>query len=98
MGGEDSHRVQRGAGLHRGAAADFAHPTRAAAQNLGGREFLMEMTATQDTRALVEQVFRHESGRIIATLIRLAGSFDLAQEAMQDAFAAALATWPQHGV
>jgi RNA polymerase sigma-70 factor, ECF subfamily len=51
-----------------------------------------------DARAAVEAVFRQESGRIIATLIRIAGSFDRAEEAMQDAFASALATWPARGI
>ena len=46
----------------------------------------------------VESVFRRESGRIIASLIRVSGSFDLAEEAMQDAFTAALAHWPMKGV
>jgi RNA polymerase sigma-70 factor (ECF subfamily) len=46
----------------------------------------------------VESVFREESGRIIATLIRLSGSFDRAEEAMQEAFASALATWPWKGI
>jgi RNA polymerase sigma-70 factor (ECF subfamily) len=45
-------------------------------------------------REAVEAVFRRESGRIIAGLIRISGSFDLAEEAMQDAFAAALEHWP----
>lgn len=47
---------------------------------------------------VVESVFRQESGRIIAGLIRISGSFDLAEEAMQDALAAALTHWPQRGV
>jgi RNA polymerase sigma-70 factor (ECF subfamily) len=51
-----------------------------------------------DARATAESVFREQAGRIIATLIRLSGSFDLAEEAMQDAFASALATWPESGV
>jgi RNA polymerase sigma-70 factor (ECF subfamily) len=51
-----------------------------------------------DARTAVESVFREESGRIIATLIRIAGSFDRAEEAMQDAFASALATWPERGI
>jgi len=46
----------------------------------------------------VESVFREESGRILATLIRVAGSFDRAEEAMHDAFASALATWPSRGI
>jgi RNA polymerase sigma-70 factor, ECF subfamily len=50
-----------------------------------------------DVRAIAESVFREESGRIIATLIRLTGSFDIAEEAMQEAFASALATWPEKG-
>src|SRR5215472_11781326 len=50
------------------------------------------------TQSAVEAAFRQESGRIIATLIRIAGSFDLAEEAMQEAFASALATWPAKGI
>jgi RNA polymerase sigma-70 factor (ECF subfamily) len=49
-------------------------------------------------KTAAESVFREESGRIIATLIRISGSFDWAEEAMQDAFASALATWPEKGV
>jgi RNA polymerase sigma-70 factor, ECF subfamily len=51
-----------------------------------------------DLREVVESVFRQESARIIAGLIRVSGSFDLAEEAMQDSFAAALARWPEQGV
>jgi len=50
------------------------------------------------TRQVVERVFREESGRILATLIRALGDFDLAQEAMQDAFTVALGRWPVDGV
>jgi RNA polymerase sigma-70 factor (ECF subfamily) len=46
-----------------------------------------------DLRATIEAVFRRESGRIIAGLIRVSRSFELAEEAMQDAFAAALIHW-----
>ena len=46
-----------------------------------------------DLHATIESVFRNESGRIIAGLIRVSGSFDLAEEAMQDAFAAAVLHW-----
>jgi RNA polymerase sigma-70 factor (ECF subfamily) len=48
--------------------------------------------------SIVEAVFREESGRIIASLIRISGSFDLAEEAMQEAFASALEHWPRRGV
>ena len=51
-----------------------------------------------DARTTAEAVFRQESGRIIATLIRISGSFDRAEEAMQEAFAAALASWPASGI
>jgi RNA polymerase sigma-70 factor (ECF subfamily) len=50
-----------------------------------------------DAKTIAEAVFREESGRIIASLIRRSGSFDLAEEAVQDAFAAALVNWPAHG-
>ena len=46
----------------------------------------------------IERIFREESGRILATLIRLLGSFDLAEEAMQEAFTVALEQWPERGV
>jgi RNA polymerase sigma-70 factor, ECF subfamily len=51
-----------------------------------------------DPRAVAEAVFRQQSGRIIATLIRISGSFDLAEEALQDALASALAHWPESGL
>jgi RNA polymerase sigma-70 factor (ECF subfamily) len=51
-----------------------------------------------DIQSTVESVFRRESGRIIATLIRISGSFDRAEEAMQEAFATALASWAEKGV
>ena len=46
---------------------------------------------------ILDSVFREEYGRIIATLIRLSGSFDLAEEALQEAFASALTNWTQRG-
>jgi RNA polymerase sigma-70 factor (ECF subfamily) len=46
----------------------------------------------------VEDIFRREAGRVRATLIRLLGDFDLAEEAQQEAFAAAVEQWPQSGV
>lgn len=47
--------------------------------------------------ANIEQVFREEYGRIIATLIRVSGSFDLAEEALQEAFVAAVSKWELEG-
>src|ERR1035438_4303691 len=51
-----------------------------------------------EIRSAAESVFREESGRIVASLIRISGSFDRAEEAMQEAFAAALACWPDRGI
>ena len=51
-----------------------------------------------DVQAIAESVFRQESGKITAGLIRLSGSFDLAEEAMQEAFASALVNWAEKGV
>ena len=50
-----------------------------------------------ELRSTADGIFRRESGKIIAGLIRVSGSFDLAEEAMQDAFAAALVSW-EHGI
>ena len=49
-------------------------------------------------RATTEAVYRAESRRVFATLIRLLGDFDLAEEALADAFRAALEQWPREGV
>jgi RNA polymerase sigma-70 factor, ECF subfamily len=51
-----------------------------------------------DAGGVVEQVFRHEQGRAVATLIRVLGDFDRAEEAVQDAFLVALERWPRSGV
>jgi RNA polymerase sigma-70 factor (ECF subfamily) len=56
------------------------------------------MPQPADVCTSLESVFRREHGRIIASLIRLCGSFDRAEEAMQEAFAAALRYWAEHGV
>lgn len=49
-------------------------------------------------QALIETLYREESRRIFATLVRLLGDFELAEESMQDAFAAAMQQWPRDGV
>src|SRR5437764_13259026 len=51
-----------------------------------------------DANAAVDAVYRSDWGRIIATLIRLVGDFDVAEEAAQEAFAAALDQWPASGI
>ena len=57
-----------------------------------------ELTADQTWRIRSHLLFRNESGRVLATLIRLLGDFELAEDAMQDAFAAALIQWPSEGI
>src|ERR1700756_5544513 len=46
----------------------------------------------------IETLYRSESGRVLATLVRLLGDLDLAEEAMHEAFAAALESWPKTGI
>src|SRR5499427_6028337 len=46
----------------------------------------------------IETLYRSDGGRVLATLVRLLGDLDLAEEAMHEAFAAALESWPQTGV
>ena len=58
----------------------------------------MSERSTDQIRELLDSLYRVDSGRILATLIRLLGDFDLAEEAMHEAFAAALSVWPQSGV
>jgi RNA polymerase sigma-70 factor, ECF subfamily len=56
------------------------------------------LSAPERIRELLDSLYRTDSGRILATLIRLLGDFDLAEEAMHEAFAAALSVWPTSGV
>jgi RNA polymerase sigma-70 factor (ECF subfamily) len=58
----------------------------------------MPERAIEELRESLDAIYRAESGRILATLIRLLGDFDLAEDAMHDAFAAAVMRWPQDGV
>jgi len=53
---------------------------------------------TDPVRVAVDEAFRTEWGRVVATLIRVTGDWDLAEECAQEAFAKALATWPRDGV
>ena len=59
---------------------------------------LMTENAAERVRESVDAVYRSESRRVLATLIRLLGDFDLAEEALHDAFRAALEQWPRDGV
>src|SRR5881628_2902524 len=55
-------------------------------------------TASEHARHTVDAVYRSDSRRVLATLIRLLGDFDVAEEALHDAFRAALEQWPRDGV
>ncbi len=53
---------------------------------------------TAEVQQRIDTIYRNESRRVLATLIRLLGDFDLAEEALQEAFVAAASRWPQDGV
>jgi RNA polymerase sigma-70 factor (ECF subfamily) len=59
---------------------------------------LMSDDAPERVREMVDAVYRSESRRVLATLIRLLGDFELAEDALHDAFAAAVEQWPRDGV
>ena len=58
----------------------------------------MSSLVPEKISSTIETLYRSESGRVLATLVRLLGDLDLAEEAMHDAFAAALESWPQTGI
>ena len=58
----------------------------------------MSQRSSEQIRELLDSLYRVDSGRILATLIHLLRDFDLAEEAMHEAFAAALSLWPSSGV
>src|SRR5689334_25076680 len=58
----------------------------------------MSADIAEHVRESLDSVYQAESRRVLATLIRLLGDFDLAEDALHDAFAAALEQWPRDGV
>jgi RNA polymerase sigma-70 factor, ECF subfamily len=58
----------------------------------------MTHSVTAEWRERIDELYRSESRRVLATLIRLLGDFDLAEEALQDAFTAAVQQWPRDGM
>lgn len=58
----------------------------------------MPWAAPEELNQTIETLYRFESGRVLATLVRLLGDLDLAEEAMHEAFAAALESWPRIGI
>jgi RNA polymerase sigma-70 factor, ECF subfamily len=58
----------------------------------------MSVMTVEQTQHQVDEIYQTESRRVFATLIRLLGDFDLAEDALQDAFIAAMEQWPQEGI
>jgi len=58
----------------------------------------MQPLVPEETSKIIETLYRSESGRVLATLVRLLGDLDQAEESMHEAFAAALDTWPKTGI
>jgi RNA polymerase sigma-70 factor, ECF subfamily len=58
----------------------------------------MPLSVPEQLSRTIETIYRSESGRVLATLVRLLGDLDLAEESMHEAFAAALESWPQTGI
>src|SRR5688572_5663055 len=58
----------------------------------------MPQPAPEQYSSTIETLYRSESSRVLATLVRLLGDLDLAEEAMHEAFAVALESWPQTGI
>src|SRR5476651_1614810 len=75
-----------------------ASPRRAPARSKSARWSNTADPLMADPRDEIDAVYRADSRRVLATLIRLLGSFDAAEEAMHDAFAAAMEQWPRDGV
>jgi len=60
--------------------------------------YTVSTQSVEGVRETLDSIYRAESRRVFATLIRLLGDFDVAEEALQDAFRAALEQWPREGV
>src|SRR5262245_64435146 len=82
------------AGAHRG----HRGPPRSRADALVAEIPLVSESTADQARQAVDAVYRSDSRRVLATLIRLLGDFDLAEEALHEAFAAAVEQWPREGI
>ncbi len=71
---------------------------RTISQNSREDPFTMTDARPEQARLTVDDVYRAESRRVFATLIRLLGDFDLAEDALHDAFIAAVEQWPREGI
>ena len=95
MGDLNNSRIVRSRAI-RGATPGFA--AKGNARKVVGERFVVRMTSYPDIASEIDGLYRRESGRVLATLVKLVGDFDLAEEAMQEAFAAALRGWPSAGI
>jgi RNA polymerase sigma-70 factor, ECF subfamily len=92
---EGRHRTQ----LHRDDDPAIPRGVDRAARRAGERRIrALRMTSEDDIPALFEGLYRTESRRVLGTLIRLLGDFTLAEDAMHEAYRAALERWPRDGV
>src|SRR5690606_31163472 len=79
------------AGASRSAPWPQAAINRSRSRSMGGE-------CEDATRTQIDQIYRAESRRVFATLVRLLGDFDLAEEALHEAFTAAVQQWPRDGL
>ncbi len=103
----DADGVNRGEGMNTvnqawrmdSAAASSSPPAAGSAPSILS-EFAVRTSesASERGRAAVEAVYQSESRRVFATLVRLLGDFDLAEDALHDAFASAMEKWPKEGI
>src|SRR3990167_5024037 len=88
------HRLRRSIGC----SGPLSSPSRRPTLTGSSVEGRATMDAADELHELLTALYRDESRRVLATLIRLLGDFDLAEEALHEAFRAAMEQWPQSGV
>ncbi|MEA2582799.1 MAG: polymerase sigma-70 factor, subfamily, partial [Thermomicrobiales bacterium] len=98
-----THEVSTGLGPHVDAGLSPEEPASRRMTRSHLKRFQIEEPtpmndAAAEMRLMVDDVYRSESRRVFATLIRLLGDFDLAEDALHDAFAAAVEQWTRDGV
>src|SRR3569833_3006043 len=99
QGADGRLHPDRGARHERGGAAGRRHPDRRARHHRGAADLRdSNAAAAAMTQIDLEGIYRAERGRVLASLIRLLGGFELAEEALADAFLAAAQQWPRDGV
>src|SRR3954469_24558606 len=84
--------------IRRARAQPNSPPMCAASTTSGEKRSATPASSPNSVQEKVEAIYRAESRRVFATLVRLLGDFDVAEEALHDAFRAALEQWPVEGV